>query len=652
MDGDDFQTSLQQLRLQLDLMNKRTASILDKSHQHPNKVTHNSTQVGHFTPAMADNAQQIKHIGATVGALVRQQEDGFQRLESQLNLLSDKLEDLALADPQFTPPESSASCISEDSEPYSHLSSDESSHMPRQAHNIPSATVADVGGYFYPNYSHYSRNNQQHISDALTFVGRVNRTLRTKTIDNIEIFLRGSALRWFHIGLRIDGSHIFDYENGDMNISKFCQSLILLFGVPKSSRPESHKEAANLVSSSMRSVIIDDYAFPALENARLQGADFDFDVVLSKAIKVYNQSSMPFTMNPDIVKNKDLLEMLVSLRCSEFDQRIDKALAQKRQRLDGTTPAKAPVKSTKKAGAAGNHIQQDSLSASVAHHRNLSSITTEACVNPPIAKSDNVRVEINMKLPTACDCRDETMLDPLEHKQKMRQCINFLADKGVENLTDFEQKLAALKDWLHKNHSHDDSDYENKLLWRRVAYMIWIHENRIVEDAEQRFVDAQNQDSRIMHETKKLEEKEQGGLVSDSGTIGGPKSFKNQIVQAPGKVHSLRNRFVEATVAEARIKKSDSMNPGALDMRTKPTVVDSVDANGPRLPAPTAESCPTTPIVPCKCSVSPLSQAPQIRDVHEQLQDLVTMGLGEVDYSILVSPEMAKKCGLQPGRQP
>lgn len=142
MDSDDFHKSLQQLRLQLDLMNKRTASILDKSHQHSNKVTHNSSQVGHFTSAMADNAQQIKHIGATVGALARQQEDGFQRLEHQLNLLSDKLDDLALTDPQFTPPESSTSSIHETAEMYVDLPPDKSSHMPRQTHGIPSAKDA------------------------------------------------------------------------------------------------------------------------------------------------------------------------------------------------------------------------------------------------------------------------------------------------------------------------------------------------------------------------------------------------------------------------------------------------------------------------------------------------------------------------------
>jgi hypothetical protein len=37
------------------------------------------------------------------------------------------------------------------------------------------ATVADVGGYFYPKFDQYGESNQQYISDVSTFVGRVNR---------------------------------------------------------------------------------------------------------------------------------------------------------------------------------------------------------------------------------------------------------------------------------------------------------------------------------------------------------------------------------------------------------------------------------------------------------------------------------------------
>ncbi|KAK6001472.1 hypothetical protein QM012_002803 [Aureobasidium pullulans] len=476
-----FHTSLQQLRLRLDLMNSRTAAILNKSHQHSEKVTESSSQLGQSTSVMESNAQQIKHIGATVGALARQQQDRFQKLELQLNLLSDKLDNHALTDPRFTPSESPTSSVHKESKSYFDSPFEESFTMPRQT---LSATVADIGGYFYPNYVQYSNSNQQCISDVLTFVGRVNRTLRTKAINNIEVFLRGSALRWFHIGLRIDGSHIFDHENGEFNIAKFCQSLTQLFGAPESSRPDTDEEATHLASSSMRSMFIDDYAFPALENARQHGIDFNFDIVLKKAIKRYNQSFTSIILDPDILKDKDLLEMLVSLRRSEFDQTLDKVLAQMRQRLDGAKSAKVPIENTQKAGASGHEAQQDSMSAIVnEYHRNGT---------PPISKPDDVR-----------------------------------------------------------------------------------------------YSDSPNFETHEMLE------------------------------------------------------------------RSKPEVVKSSEVATKRYPpAPSAVSAPATPILPSRIPAKPWSFVPRIGSSHDQLQDIATMDSDEDYRSIPAPPRVAKKFGLQPGRQP
>lgn len=486
MDGDDFHISLQQLRQQLDLMNKRTASTLDNFHQHSNKVTHNSTQVGHFPSViMADYAQQIKHIGATVGALASQQEDRFQKLEHQLNLLSDKLDHLALNHHRFTPPESSTSPVHEDAESCFDPPFGKSFNTPRQPLDMPHATVADLGGYFYPNRNKYSHTDQQYISDASTFVGRVNRTLCTKSITNIEIFLRGSALRWFHIGLRIDGSHIFDGENGEMNMAKFCQSLILLFGFPDCSRPESDVEALHLKPAFMRSVILEDYAFPALEHARRQGTVSDFEPALSRAIERYNQSSTPITMNPDIAKNKDLLNALVCLRRSELDQKLDKMLARKRQRFVDATSANAPIENTIKAGSTRNELQH-----------------------------------------------------------KLEESIN-------------------------------------------------------------------------------------------------------HIMQAQDKDCTVKPPAERAAVAKAGMK-----TPISTKLED-PEVAKLIGiATEPYPSGPTAESCPTTPILPCQVSASSLDGAPQRRSFREQLQGIATMGSDEIDHSMPVSPEMAKKFGLQPGRQP
>ncbi|KAI4720376.1 hypothetical protein E4T48_03376 [Aureobasidium sp. EXF-10727] len=322
-----FHTSLHELKLQLDLMNTRTASILNKSHQHSNNVTNNSSQVGHFSSDMADNAQQIKHIGATVGALARHQEDCYQTMMHQLDALSDKLDNLT--DHQFTPPESSGSSVSS-----------ESCDMPRQSLDMPPATVADIGGYFYPHRGQSSHSDQQYISDASIFVGRVNRTRRTKSITNLEIFLRGSALRWFHINLRVDGSHTFD-SHGELDIDRFCDSLILLFGVPKSLTSASHNKSVHLRPAWMRSVIVEDYVFPALEYARQQDTlgslTAGMGVALSKAVELYNKSLRSQAMDPDILNSGDLLDILVRLRRSEYQQKLDRIGSQQRQLLDDDT---------------------------------------------------------------------------------------------------------------------------------------------------------------------------------------------------------------------------------------------------------------------------------------------------------------------------
>ncbi|KAI4726346.1 hypothetical protein E4T49_05871 [Aureobasidium sp. EXF-10728] len=344
-----FHTSLHELKLQLDLMNTRTASILNKSHQHSNNVTNNSSQVGHFSSVMADNAQQIKHIGATVGTLARQQEDCYQTMMHQLDALSDKLDNLA--DHQFTPPESPGSSVSS-----------ESCDMPRQSLDMPPATVADIGGYFYPNRGQSSHSDQQYISDASIFVGRVNRTRRTKSIANLEIFLRGSALRWFHINLRIDGSHTFD-SHGELDIERFCDSLILLFGVPKSLTSASHNKSVHLMPAWMRSVIVEDYAFPALEYARQQDTlgslTAGMRVALSKAVELYNKSLRSEAVNSDILNSGDLLDILVRLRRSEYQQKLDKIGSQQRQLLgDDTAIAKALDEEISKLKDFKNRVKQ------------------------------------------------------------------------------------------------------------------------------------------------------------------------------------------------------------------------------------------------------------------------------------------------------
>jgi hypothetical protein len=403
---DHFHTSLQELRLQLDLMNSRTALILNKPRQQSNMLTPDSSADVQSPSVTADNTQQIKYIGATVGSLAKQQEDRFQAFEHRLDSLADKFDDLALANPQFTPPESpgtseSASASSDTSSISSHHS-----NMPRILRSdMAPATVADVGGYFYPNCDQLGDSDQQYISDVSTFVGRVNRLRQTKSINNIEIFLRGPALRWFHIGLRSDGTHVFDMYNGKFGIVAFCDTLILLFGVPESFTSATHLDSLHLIAPCMRSDIIEDYVFPALEYVRPQENFFYSDsgtsIAVSEALALYNQSSEPCTVNPEIfnctspheiLDCDDLLYILGLLRHSEFEQKLDR----NRQHL-------ANVASSKGMRGKSNftRAQQEPVSAPVTNSGcKLSTSTPAGSYDNHLKDRDTVEPEAKSKFST------------------------------------------------------------------------------------------------------------------------------------------------------------------------------------------------------------------------------------------------------------
>jgi hypothetical protein len=373
---DHFHSSLKELRLQLDLMNSRTASILNKSRQHSNMLT-NDIGEGVLSPSVtADNLQQIKHIGATVGTLARNQEDRFQALEHQLNALSNKLDDIILDNPQFTPPESSNSSDSASSRSDSASISSQHSTMPRSPRvEMAPATVADVGGYFCPNCPQHGHSGQQYISDVSSFVSRVNRTLRTRSIANIEVFLRGSALRWFHINLRADGTHVFDMFNGDFALDAFCDSLIRLFGVPESLVSTVNIETLPPTSSWKRSALIEDYIFPALEYLRLQenlfSSDSGVNIAVSKALALYNQSFGFCTVSPEVFGCKayseiqdgmDLLFTLGDLRRSELEQKLNRFLRKDHQ-IDAAS-TEVTTGDSEKGHLVYSKVQQNSVLAS------------------------------------------------------------------------------------------------------------------------------------------------------------------------------------------------------------------------------------------------------------------------------------------------
>jgi hypothetical protein len=85
----------------------------------------------------------------------------------------------------------------------------------------------------------------------------------------------------------------------------------------------------------MRSTVVEDYVFSALENVRPQEAsnigDASMSIALRKAVARYNQDSRDCKIHPDTLNDGDLLDILRRLRCSEFEQRFEKALSQDRQ---------------------------------------------------------------------------------------------------------------------------------------------------------------------------------------------------------------------------------------------------------------------------------------------------------------------------------
>jgi len=376
---DHFHSSLRELRLQLDLMNSRTASILNKPRQQSNMLTRDSSEIDSSSSAMADNMQQIRHIGATVGTLAKNQEDRFQALEHQLDVLSNKLDDLALDNPQFTPPESPSDSDSASSHSDAASISSQHSTMPHSTQpNKAPATVADIGGYLYPNYVQSDQSDQKFITDASSFVGRVNRVLRTKSITNIEIFLRGSALRWFHIGLKTDGTHVFDDDKDDFDVVHFCESLVLLFGIPGRLVADVSNVTSPLTSSWMRSVIVEDYIFPALESMRPQEYLFDKDsgatVAVRKALSLYNQSFKPPTVSPeithytgypDIINDEDLLNVLSEIRFNELEQKFIRIRSEDCQAVTGAASTKVSSGATQRKFLSSRQIQQDSVPAVV-----------------------------------------------------------------------------------------------------------------------------------------------------------------------------------------------------------------------------------------------------------------------------------------------
>jgi len=177
----------------------------------------------------------------------------------------------------------------------------------------------------------------------------------------------------------------------------------------------------------------------------------------------------------------------------------------------------------------------------------------------------------------------QKVVAPVDVRQRMRQMINFLSDEGVENLVDFEEKLGRIKTWLDINHPHMDGitpDHEEdpENLCARVRYMIWIHENRIAEGAEQWFTRDQFPNSTSMIKPIKPNKDDQWRLYPDGTTLGRPQDPKNQVMQAQDKEIAAKNRAEKAAAAAkaAEVAKASPKKAAAAAARS----------NLPELPHP------------------------------------------------------------------
>ncbi|CAD0012586.1 unnamed protein product [Aureobasidium pullulans] len=353
MDDDHFYSSLQELKHQLDLMNKRTALFLQQHSLQNPSPNMSPPETSLLYPSIFDRRpvdkpqivpmqqfdQKLHALEVQQKAMAEDLADRFTDMEYELDSLSEQVNHMHSGKPQFTPPESPTPSTSPASPtpsitPTSPTPSTLSVHDPlnlkaspldTSTMSRPPATVADLGGYFYPNRHHATPGDMQYISDASIFVGRVNRALRTKSIQNLESYLKGSALRWFHIGLSLDGSHSYDDDKGQMDLTKFCESLIYLFGIPGFVAEESHEQARYLIMASMRSNILEEYAFPALEALRRQTTlgqpDVDANAALRKAVLKHNKDHPMLSVDLDMLSGQDVLVDLARLRQQEFDIR-------------------------------------------------------------------------------------------------------------------------------------------------------------------------------------------------------------------------------------------------------------------------------------------------------------------------------------------
>ncbi|KAI5271600.1 hypothetical protein E4T47_05112 [Aureobasidium subglaciale] len=169
----------------------------------------------------------------------------------------------------------------------------------------------------------------------------------------------------------------------------------------------------------------------------------------------------------------------------------------------------------------------------------------------------------------------EKVPPPVDIPQKMRQALNFLSDEGVENCQDFEQKLAALEEWLRKNHPAmdgiiPDGVEDDERLCRRVEYMIWVHKRRIEEGADQWFSRDQFPNSKTFYKPIRPGKNDGWRLNADGSMINRPEHAKLQVMVQQDRERAEKQRAEQAAKDAAATAAAAALAPKATSSSTSP----------------------------------------------------------------------------------
>ena len=133
------------------------------------------------------------------------------------------------------------------------------------------ALIFDPDGHDY-----LSDKNRAHLytNDLMLFIARLKRLARYKRIDNVAQFLGGAASRFYHASLSSHGEHMYEADDGTLDVVAFCRDLQMAFAPDANSLKDETQLGNFIYHKSLpdhfgpKLSLIHDYAVPLLEQAR------------------------------------------------------------------------------------------------------------------------------------------------------------------------------------------------------------------------------------------------------------------------------------------------------------------------------------------------------------------------------------------------